>query len=177
MKLIGKRLLLSPSLSRVRGSIFIPDYLRESTSICKVVSRGGGVQSFIKQNDTVLCQKGFADRDSLTIGNCFFCNEWNIFAVLVKGQIMPTGRRVLIRRDIKDKYEGSIVIPENRRFQSLFGTVERFGITREPFRYADLKKGDYIQLKEWSQEMIEIELEDGGYGLIVKEEDILYKYE
>ncbi len=159
----------------MRGMFFIPDNVRSATSICRVIAKGNNVQTFIKVGDTVLCQKGFADRESLTLEDKFFCNEDNIFAVIIKGSIFPVGRKILIRRDVSEKMEGLIIIPENRRFQSLFGRVERFGITRKSFQYADLVIGDYIRLTDWNESMIEVELEDGNFGLIVNEKDILYK--
>lgn len=174
-KLINKKLLLTPSLSQFRGSIAIPEQVAMQTSMCRIIAAGDKCHSILKPGYTVLTKSGFSNRNNLTLGNMFFCEESDVFAIFRNKMIWPIGNKVLIRRDIQETSEHGIVIPENRRFQSLFGTVERFGLSKKPFKYNDLLLGDYIRLKEWSIDMIEIQLEDGDYGLIVDEQDILYK--
>jgi co-chaperonin GroES (HSP10) len=89
--------------------------------------------------------------------------------------IYSFGRTVIVKRDVAKKItDGGIEIPENRRTQSLTGEVIRLGISTKPFRVNGIKPGMKVRLKEWEAHMIELELEDGSFGLIVKETDILY---
>jgi len=179
IKPIGKRLILLPSESRMRGAIFVPEQYKDAATSCLVVAKGDLVLNTIKPGMIVLCEVGFGDRKNNIIEGTskFICQESNIYAVFINGKMYPIGNRILIRRDVSEKIDYGIVIPENRRFQSLDGTIERIGITRKPFRTKGFLVGDKIQLKEWADHMIGVTLEDGGYGLIVNEKDLLFKYE
>lgn len=176
---LNKRLILAPSESEMRGMFFIPEQYKDAATSCLVIAKGKDVSPFIKVGEVVLCEVGFGDRLNNTLQGTrhFWCQEQNIYAVFRKRQIYPFGRRVLIRRDIQDTTVGSIVIPENRRYQSLEGTIERIGLCREHFKVNGLVVGARIRLTEWKEHMTEVTLEDGAYGLIVNESDILYTHE
>lgn len=155
--------------------IFIPDNLVSTDSMCKVAAKGDGVSHFIRVNDVAMVSIHSGDRQNLTFANGFFCGEENIFAVIRNGLIYPLGNRVLIRRDIADEYtDGGILIPENRRYQSLFGTIIRWGLSRKEPKIP-VGPGDRIRLTEWGAHMVEVRLPDGDYGLIVNEDDLLYQ--
>lgn len=179
IKPIKDRLLLHPSDSSMRGSLFIPDRYKDASTSCKVIEVGPDVSPFIKKDDIVLCQVGFGDRKNNTVDNTrtFWCREHNIYAVIKNKEIYPIGRKVLIKRDIADKYVGEIVIPENRRYQSLDGEIVKLGLSRRHFKIKGLRPGMKIRLTEWSEHMIDMTLSDGSYGLIVNESDILFSYE
>lgn len=179
IKPLHNRLILRPSDSAARGMIFIPESYRDAATSCLVISAGNQVNPLIKAGDVVLCQVGVGTRNAGDFPGTrdFWCKEDNIYAVFRARQIYPLGRKVLIRRDISDEYVGSIVIPENRRFQSLYGTIERIAISRKPLRVSGLSVGMKIRLVEWHESMIEVTLEDGSYGLIVNDTDLLYFYE
>lgn len=177
MKLINNRLLLQPSSSKIRGGIAIPESVVSATSMCRILIKGNKVSPFLKENDVVICENGFSERKTMTIEDCFICKEDNIIAVFRNGVIWPIGNKILIERDIAESTNNGIIIPENRRIQSLFGTVVRFGITRKPYNVNEIEVGIRICLKEWDAHMIEVSLEDGSFGLIVNENDLLYKIE
>lgn len=178
IKPIKDRLLLHPSDSSMRSGIFIPEKYKDASTSCKVIAVGPDVSPFIKVDDIVLCQVGFGDRKNNTLDNSrtFWCREHNIYAVLKNKEMYPIGRKVLIKRDISDKYVGNVVIPENRRYQSLDGEIVRLGLTRKHFKIKGLAIGMKIRLTEWSESMIDMTLPDGSYGLIVNEQDILFAY-
>lgn len=175
MKAFGKKLFLIPSVSRTRGMIFVPEDFASGTPMCRVASRGEKVNQFIDRNDVVLCPNSFSDRKNLTYKGGFFCDENHVFAVIKNNKTFPLGRRVLIERHIQEKNEGGIIIPENRRYQSLEGTVIRLGLNQKHFRVNDISPGDEIVLTGWKLDMVEVSLPDGKFGLIVNENDILYK--
>lgn len=179
IKPINKRLILQPSDSTIRGSIFIPETFKDAATTCLVIAAGSKVMPILKPGEIVMCEVGFGDRLNNTVEGTrsFWCEEHNIYGLLRDGKIHPIGNKILIRRDVEDKYEGMIVIPETRRSQSLLGTIERMGITRTPFKTIGLKAGLKIQLKEWSEAMTQVTLEDGGHGMIVNESDIICYYE
>ena len=161
----------------MRGGIFVPEQYKDAATACLVMGVGPNVNPLIKLGDTVLVPIGFGERKNNVIeekAGWFICKDSHVHALMRNRTVYPIGRRVLIRRDIMEKEVGGIVIPENRRFQSLFGTIERIGLTRKHFKISGLKVGMKIRLTEWTPEMIETALEDGSYGLIVNETDLLY---
>lgn len=176
---LGKRLILRPSISAVRGTLFVPEQYRDATTSCKVIARGKNVNPVIKTGDVVFCQNGLGNRSAGHFENSkdFWAEESNIYAIMIAGDIYPLGRKVLLRREIEDEYVGSIVIPANRRYQSLFATIERIAVSRLPLRISGLSVGMRIRLKEWEAHFIECELADGSYGLIVNDTDLLYAIE
>jgi len=163
----------------MRGSIFVPEAFTDGApTSCLVIAKGNDASEIINVNDIVLCQVGLGSRhDHIDETKKFWCRQEDIYAVLKGNKIYPIGRKILIRRDVEDKYEGAIVIPGTRRYQSLLGTVERIGISRTPMRVAGIAVGMKIHLTEWMEHMIPVELEDGGHGLIVNDTDLLYKVE
>jgi co-chaperonin GroES (HSP10) len=177
MKLINNRLLLQPSVSRMRGGIAIPHSVAEATNMCRILIKGNLVSPFLKEGDVVICENGFSERKTMTIEDCFICKESNIVAKLQSGMVYPIGKKILIRRDVQEDNVHGIVIPANRMYQSLTGTVVRFGITRQRFNVFGIEIGDKIGFQEWNESMIEVSLEDGSYGLIVNENDLVYKIE
>lgn len=180
MKLLNKRLILSPSISEMRGMFFVPERFREGTSMCMVLNKSDDVNPAIKVGEIVVCEFAFGDRKNMIIEGTkdFYCKEHNIIGIFKNKQLIPIGNRILIRRDMEEKKQSEILFQlENRSYQSLFGTVMRFGLTRKPFRVNGINVGDYIRLEEWQPHMTQVELPDGGHGLIVLEKDILYKHE
>lgn len=179
MKLLNDNVLLLPSESRMRGMFFVPEKYTDGATSCLVISAGEKVNPVIKPGSTVLVLSGNKIRKNNIIDDTkkFICSASNIYGIIIKNKIYSFGRTVIIKRDISDKYKGNIVIPENRRTQSLEGTVLRKGITRQHCKVNGINIGDNIVLKEWQPHMIEITLEDGSFGLIVQESDILYKHE
>lgn len=179
IKPLHDKVILQPSSSDMRGTLFIPKaYIGISTS-CLVIDKGEQVSRFITSGSTVLCETGFGERTSNVIDgtNCFICKSQHIYAVIKNGSIWPIGRKILIRRDMADEFAKGILIPENRRFQSLTGTIERLGLLTNHFKVKGLTLGSKIRLTEWQESMIQVTLEDGSHGLIVNEKDILCKYE
>lgn len=176
MQPINNNLILKPNDSVMRGTIFIPEKYTDAATSCLVVAKGDKTSPFYKVGDVVLCEVGFGERKNYTIEGSrdFICKDHNIYAVVKNNIIFPIGNKVLIKRDIADKEIGGIIIPENRRFQSLFGTVVRLGLTRKHFKVNEIKVGSCVRLVEWQQHMQEATLEDGSYGLIVNEKDLLY---
>lgn len=176
---INDRLILRPSDSAMRGTLFVPEQYRDGATSCLVLSRGKDVTHYIKTNEYVLCETGFGERQANHFPGTrdFWCKEHNIYAVVRNNIIFPIGKKILIRRDVDDSEINGIIIPENRRYQSLNGTIVRLGLTRDGFKTNGLAPGSKICLKEWNESMICLTLEDGSYGLIVNESDILYKYE
>jgi co-chaperonin GroES (HSP10) len=176
---IDKRLILLPSESEMRGLFFIPEQYKDAATACLVIARGSKVNPFIKKDSVVLCEIGFSERLTRKVGNTaqFWCQESNVYAILIDGKIHPYGRKVLIRRAIQETHINGILIPENRRYQSLEGTIERLGLCREHFKVNGLKLGARIRLVEWKEHMKDVTLEDGSYGLIVHESDLLLEYE
>lgn len=172
---LNDRLILRPNESAMRGTIFVPSQFQDGSTACKVIARGKGVNPVINIGDVVFCQNGLGNRNAGHFENSrdFWAQEENVYAVLRNGKILPFGQKVLIRRDIKDEYVGSIVVPENRRTQSLYGTIERIAVSRKPLRVSGLSVGMKIRLTEWMPHFIELELEDGEYGLIVNDNDLL----
>ncbi len=170
-------LILNPSISVMRGGLFVPEQFQEAATSCLVMDRGKSVNPAIKVGDTVLCPVGFGERKNNIIEEnlrWFICKDTHIHAIVRNKVVFPLGRRVLIRRDVQEISINGIVIPENRRAQSLFGTIERLGLSRSHFKVNGLKVGLKIRLTEWQPHMIETALEDGSYGLVVNESDILY---
>lgn len=174
---IHNRLILRPSDSLMRGTIFVPETYTDASTSCLVVNKGNEVSPLINKGDVVLCQVGFGERSANHFPGTrdFWCRESNIYAVIRNRKVYPIGKKILIRRDIDDSYHGNIVIPANRRYQSLFGTVERIGLSRKPLNVIGINVGDKIRLKEWMEHYVEVELEDSSYGLIVNDTDLLYK--
>lgn len=172
---LHSRLILRPNDSQARGFIFVPSQYQDGSTSCLVIARGKDVNPLIKVGDVVFCQNGLGNRSAghFEGSKDFWADESNVYAVFRSGKILPFGRKVLIRRDISDEYHGSIVIPENRRYQSLYGTIERIAISRKPMRVAGLTVGMKIRLTEWMPHYIELELENGGYGLLVNDSDLL----
>jgi co-chaperonin GroES (HSP10) len=171
--LIGNNLILAHSISGMRGIIEIPEYLRDYTSSCVVVKIGTKVKLPLHVGDRVLCQNSFGERTNLKDGNLFLSPASNVMGLLKRNTIMPYGNTLLIRRDKKCiETIGGIIIPERRRGQSLGGTVEAFGISRKTI-LPGLQLGDYVLIKEWQPHIIEVQLPDKGYGLIVKDIDLL----
>lgn len=158
---------------------FIPEQYKDAATSCLVIAKGKDVSPHIKVGAVVLCETGFGDRKNNLISgtNQFWCEEQNVYAVFLNKLIYPYGRKVLIRRAIQETQVNGILIPENRRYQSLDGTIERIGLSRQPFRVKGLKVGSRIRLEEWKGHMTEVTLEDGAYGLIVNETDLLLQYE
>ena len=175
---IENRLILKPSDSVMRGTIFIPSNMTGMATSCLVMAVGPTASPFIKVGETVLCEIGFGDRENNTIRgtNMFWCRDNNVYAIIRKREIFPIGNKILIKRDVAEASYGSIVIPENRRTQSLDGIVVKKGLTRIPYKINGINIGDKVRLKSWEAHMIEVELEDKSYGLIVLESDLLYKY-
>jgi co-chaperonin GroES (HSP10) len=178
LQLVGTNVLVAPSVSRSRGMIAIPDTVTDGATACIVLKAGNKANPLIKEGDTVMVMNGIGARGRNflpNIGKNFLVSDTEVYAVFRKGAIIPLGRTVLIKRDIQSINHGSIFIPEKLRAQSLTGEVIRLGLTREPFRSAfDLRPGMKIMLEEWKPEMVEVQLEDGSFGLIVNEKDILY---
>lgn len=179
MKPLNSNLILEPSFSKTRGGLYIPDSYLDATTACKVIASGPRVNPVIKEGSIVLCQTGFSGRLNQRLHNSssFWCEESNLYAIIRNNLIYPLGLLVLIKRDLEDEYHGSIVVPENRRTQSLTGTVMRYGISRNPSKVNGIEIGSKVRLTEWQDWMLQIELEDGSEGLIVKEQDLLYSYE
>ena len=180
MKPLNDNLILEPSFSKTRGRFYVPDsYYLDATTACRVVSVGSGVNPVVKKDSIVLCQTGFSGRITHRVGNTnhFWCKENNIYGIVRNNIIYPLGLLVLIKRDLADAYHGQIVVPENRRTQSLTGTVVRYGISRKPSKVNGIEIGSKVRLTEWQDWMLQIELEDGSEGLIVKEQDVLFSYE
>lgn len=179
MKPLNSNLILEPSSSKTRGSLYVPDNWLDATTSCRVVAVGPNVNPVIKVGCIVLCQTGFAGRltHQLKGSKNFWCEEKNIYGIVRNNIIHPLGLLVLIKRDLADAYHGLIVVPENRRTQSLTGQVLRYGISRLPSKINGIKLGSFVRLTEWQDWMLQIELEDGSEGLIVKEDDLLYTYE
>lgn len=157
----------------------MPEQYKDAATACLVIARGNKVNPFIKKDSIVLCEVGFGDRLNNKVGTTaqFWCQETNVYAVIINRQIHPIGRKVLIRRAIQETHINGILIPENRRFQSLDGTIERMGLCREHFKVQGIKIGTRIRLEEWKDHMKDVTLEDGSYGLIVNESDLLLQYE
>lgn len=176
MKLLTSKILLRPSVSAQRGAIFIPETSRAS-SACIVELAGPDVKPPIKEGSQVLCRVGIGDRNVDLVEGCFLTEASKCYAIFYKKQIFPLGRTVLVRRFIGDYKQGGILIPANRNYQSLEVEIIRLGLSRKPCKVNGYAPGDIVRLKEWSQDMIETQLEDGSYGLIVTENDLLYKYE
>lgn len=175
---IRKRIILNPSVSKARGLIAVPETYQDASTSCLVVSAGADCNPALKPGVVALCAVGFAGRkEKINEEGHFWAEEKNIYGIVKNNTIFPIGRTILIKRDVQEIKVGSIVIPENRRAQSLTGTVLRFGITRDRFRVQGINKGDRIQLVQWEPHMLQIQLEDGSEGLIVLENDLLCKYE
>ena len=176
IKTLHKRLLVQPSISQMRGSIFIPENMAAATTVCRVLSAGHTVNKLLQPGTIVLVENGIADRNGLAFKDSFFVKEENVFAIIRNGEILPIGKTVLILRDLREEVSvGGIITPENRKAQSLFGSILRMGITREIFRTQGIKIGDNIRLTRWEPHMVEVEIPGMGFGLIVKETDLLYK--
>jgi len=177
----GSKVILTPSVSKVRGRIVVPDTYSHRTSMCKVLSVGEKVE-LLREGDIVLCRGVFSERQNRTIEglNAFFCEASMIFAKLINKEIYPIGNRVLIEREINEQERKSgIVIPAAQKStdQSLYGRIIRFGIRKgkQKSKVYGLNKGDRICLDEWKAEMTEIGFEH-RFGLIVSEQDILYRF-
>ena len=176
---IKKRVILQPSDSLMRGSIFIPENMvhRMSTA-CKVIARGPDVHQTIKVGDVVLCKVGVDRSNTIDDTTQFWSTQDSIYAVIKKNNIIfPIGRTVLIKRDVMESKEGFVVVPENRKTQSLDGWVVRTGIYYGHTRVNGISQGSKVRLTGWEPHMIQIQLEDGSEGLIVNDKDILFKYE
>jgi co-chaperonin GroES (HSP10) len=159
--------------------IAVPESYKDGSTTCVVLAVGTKSHPFIKVNDRVLVETGFADRKEARIGDtkAFWCEQRHIYALIRNREIFPIGKRILIRRDMADKREHGMIIESHLRYQSLEGWVEKLGITRQHYRYCDLNIGDKICLAGWTERMLAIELTDGAYGLLVDESDLLYKIE
>jgi co-chaperonin GroES (HSP10) len=178
-KPLNDRVILNPNESRSRGIIEVPDTYRDGATSCLVMEVGKDVPPQIKVGSVVLCETGFGERKNSTINgtSMFWARASNIYAVIERRKIFPIGRKVLIKRDIEDTHVGGILIPANRRFQSLYGVVVRLGLTRKPFKTIGITVGSRIRLTGWQAHYANVELEDGSYGVIVNEEDILLREE
>lgn len=175
---IGKRLILKPSDSKMRGTIFVPDNISHNMSTaCKVVARGKDVYPSIKIGSTVLCRVGTDRSNTIDNTKSFWTKEDCIYAILINNIIFPFGRTVLIKRDVQTIQEGSIVIPELHRTQSLEGWVVRTGLYHGHTRINGIDQKARVRLRRWEAHMIQIALEDGSEGMIVNDTDIEFKYE
>lgn len=173
-----KRLILKPSDSEMRGTMFIPEGIkhRMSTS-CKVVARGPEVNPAVKVGNVVLCRVGVDRSKTIDRTASFWSSEDSIYAIVRNQTILPIGKTVLIRRDVQETEVGGIVIPENRRSQSLEGWVVRRGLYQGQTGIEGIIPGRKIRLTEWQPHMVQVRLEDQSEGLIVLESDILFCYE
>jgi len=178
LRITGNNVLVAPSVSRARGMIAIPESTADGATTCLVLKSGLKANPLIKEGDTVMVVNGIGERSSNflpNIGKNFLVQDAQVYAIVRQGKILPLGRTVLIKRDIASIHEGSIFIPEKLRAQSLTGTVIRLGLIRKHFRVnLPLVEGSRVRLTEWQPSMIEVQLEDGSFGLIVNENDILY---
>lgn len=127
----------------------------------------------------VFCSSHLGNRNyPLNPEGDFLCSDTDIFAILWKKKIFPIGVRYLIERDVQDHISpGGIITPENRRYQSLIGTVRQKGLLgiHDKFKVSCIDIGSRIHLTEWSENMTELPFE-GKYHLIVNEKDILFKW-
>ena len=178
----GTKVILTPSVSKHKGRIVVPDTFTHRTSMCKVLSIGEKVE-LLKEGDVVLCRGMFSERQNHKIEglNAFICEASFVFAKLINKKIYPIGNRVLILRDIDEQeMESGIIIPAANKStdQSLFGTIIRFGIRRgsQKSRVYGLNMGDRICLGEWKADMIEVGV-NYNFGLIINEEDMIYKFD
>ena len=90
------------------------------------------------------------------------------------GKIIPTGKRIMIRRVYEDPCHREVYIPEQwSREQTLWGEVVAFGTEIE---HTSLKVGSYVRLLQWEHHMFEISL-SGVYHLIVEQKDIMLEVE
>jgi len=178
MKPLNDRLILQPSDSSMRGLLFIPDTHKDAATSCLVIAKGPKVTAFIKTGSVVLCETGFGERKNLTISNTrqFWCKESNIYAVIINNIMYPLGNRILLKRDIEETQVGGIIIPANRRYQSLDAEVVRIGLSTKPLKVAGIVRGMKVRLVDWEPHMIGVTLEDGSYGLIVNDKDLLFAY-
>lgn len=194
MKLIGDRVLLKPSVSEYRGMIAIPKNSSENVSTCEVLAHGKKTHPLIQEGRIVFAHCGSGERNTTYGENKgYLTKNANVFAILNKQGIVPLGRKLLILRDIREEStEGGIIIPENRRTQSLEGWIIRFGIPGDnKYFRPEVEIGDKIRLNGWEAHMLEVGIppqmlkddarlghvpQRHGFGLIVNEKDLLFKW-
>lgn len=158
----------------MRGGIFIPENVIDNTGTCLVVETSDDLTIPVRKGDVVICQTTAGNRNSIENG-LFLANQSQIYALITNRSVFTFGKTILIKRDLNSITVGSIAIPENRRMQSLGGWVHKIGISRTPF--TNTTTGSYVLLNRWESHMIEVQLEDGSYGLIVKDTDLLAEIE
>lgn len=93
--------------------------------------------------------------------------------------LRPFGRKILVRRIIEsEKLASGIIIPyaTQTKDQTLWAQVEEFGLThkKDPFINKTLSVGDRVMLDPWNTNYIELGNMNGGYYLIVSEDNISY---
>lgn len=178
IKPIKNKIILRPNASRMRGGIFVPDdYAKHASTACLVVAKGDRINPQIKQGSIVLCKTGIGTRkEPMNEHGDFWATEDHIYGLHRDNQIFPYGKKVLIRRDIKDVFtEGGIQIPQRVRYQSLTGTIVQLGIFRGYYNVNGLEIGAKIRLTDWHESMLQVDLEDGSHGMIVDQHHILYR--
>lgn len=173
---IKDKVLLRPDASKIRSSIYVPETYRSRPSVCQVMDYNGR-KPFRSGDVVVINALSNLRTESLNEYGDFIISDKEIHGVFRKKIMWPIGSWVLVRRIMGDEKHGTIIIPENRRYQSLDAEIVRFGITTydDSFTLQDVFPGDRVRLTQWEPHMIELDLD--GYHLLVKEKDLLYKHE
>lgn len=172
---IKDKALLRPDNSSVRGMIYVPDSHKKRPSVCKVMDYNGRLP--IKGKRIIINSLTNERTDPLNEYGDFIISDKHIHGMLHKKKFYPFGSWVLVKRIMGEDYQGSIIIPENRRYQSLDAEVISFGITtyNDSFTLQGINVGDRVRLTQWEPHMIELDL--NGYHLLVKEKDLLFKWD
>lgn len=172
---IRDKVLLRPDNSSARGSIYVPETYRKRPSVCKVMDYNGRLP--IKGKKIIINSLTNERTDPINDYGDFLISDKHVHGMIHKNVFYPLGSWVLVKRIMGEDQQGSIIIPENRRYQSLEAEVVRFGVTtyNDSFRIQGIEEGDKVRLTQWEPHMIELDL--GGYHLLVKEKDLLFKYE
>lgn len=161
-----------------QGGIIVPERY-QANSLARITRVGPECRKPIEPGAVVITPIKFAEKTNHVIDKMtgeFVCDQKHIFAYvnLDRQVIVPTGKRILINRDVDERQEkGIVVVPAAHKSsdQSLEGTVERFGIDHNK-TIKGISIGDRIRLAQWEAHMIECGL-NGKFCLIVNEDDII----
>ena len=183
LKPINNQILVQFSLSRMRGSLFVPDAQVDGATACLVEAVGNKVNPQIKPGAILYCMTGFTERENPTYRKkveggeirYHLIPEMRFYAMSIKDEMFPLGPTVLLRRDFSQEDKGLIEVPDAFRKQSLKGTILKLALRREGFKTNGLEIGSKVTLSGWDASMVQIELADGSHGLICHEQFLLYK--
>ena len=130
---------------------------------------------FIKRLNDQRLKECCLDREE----EIYLIPESFVYGAFDMGELIPIGRRYLVKRLIEsEQLESGIIIPYGTftKDQTNWCEMVRYGKANlnDNFRNVMLCEGDRILISDWSMNHIEVGNMSGGYYLIIDEQDVVY---